>query len=102
MATYLTEGSFANSLYVNYVKPAQEKGVTVDSYVHRLSEEQQQEMWSSSKPAHHIVMLSVTERRMKAAIMPRPFSKAGCRFGCNAVVDMTTLTKNLYDAAGRR
>lgn len=26
---YLTEGSFANSLYVNYVKPAQEKGVTV-------------------------------------------------------------------------
>ena len=26
---YTTEGSFANSLYENYVKPAQEKGVTV-------------------------------------------------------------------------
>ena len=67
---YTAEGSFANSLYENYVKPAQEKGVTV-IYAHRLSEEPQ-----TVNGADQICtlqpILSAKERLMRAATTQKP------------------------------
>ena len=94
---YTTEGSFANSLYENYVKPAQEKGVTVilcTPIVRRTATGE----WSSSNL--HITSDAVSDGKTYAG---GDYAEAVRKLGADtgvAVVDMTTLTKNLYDSLG--
>jgi len=90
---YKTAGSFANSLYENYIKKAQDKGVTVvlvTPIVRRTTTGE----WSNSN-------LHITSDSGEYA--GGDYSAAIKKLGQDvnvAVVDMTTLTKNLYDSLG--
>ena len=87
---YTAEGSFANSLYENYVKPAQENGVTVilcTPIVRRTANGE----WSSSNL--HVTANTVSEGKTYAG---GDYAEAVRKLGSDVnvpVVDMTTLTK---------
>ena len=90
---YLTEGSFANSLYVNYVKPAQEKGVTVvlcTPIVRRTATG----IWEDSN-----LHITSDSGKFEGGNYAEAIRKMGEDLDIT-VVDMTTLTKNLYDELG--
>ena len=90
---YLTEGSFANSLYVNYVKPAQEKGVTVvlcTPIVRRTATG----IWEDSN-----LHITSDSGEFEGGNYAEAIRKMGEDLDIT-VVDMTTLTKNLYDELG--
>lgn len=91
--TYTDSGSFANSLYENYIKPAQAKGVTVvlcTPIVRRTATG----TWSDSN-------LHVTSTT--GTFAGGDYAKAIKDLGTTLnipVVDMTSLTKSLYDSLG--
>jgi pectin methylesterase-like acyl-CoA thioesterase/lysophospholipase L1-like esterase len=90
---YTTEGSFANSLYENYIKIAQEKGVTVilcTPVVRRTATG----TWSNSN-----LHITSTSGEYAGGDYAQAIKNLGKDLGIT-VVDMTTLTKNLYDELG--
>ena len=90
---YTTEGSFANSLYENYIKIAQEKGVTVilaTPVVRRTATG----TWSASN-----LHVTSTSGDYEGGDYAQAIRDLGEALGIT-VVDMTTLTKNLYDELG--
>ncbi|SEG00191.1 pectinesterase family protein [Lachnospira multipara] len=90
---YTTEGSFANSLYENYIKIAQEKGVTVilcTPVVRRTATG----TWSNSN-----LHITSTSGEYEGGDYAQAIKNLGKDLGIT-VVDMTTLTKNLYDELG--
>ncbi len=90
---YKTAGSFANCLYENYVKPAQEKGVTVilaTPIVRRSATGE----WKDSE-----LHITTTSGEFEGGNYPEAIRALGKAAGA-AVVDMTALTKEAYDALG--
>ncbi len=90
---YKTAGSFANSLYENYVKPAKEKGVTVilcTPIVRRSATGE----WKDSE-----LHITTTTGEFAGGNYAEAIRKLG-KDTNTAVVDMTTLTKELYDSLG--
>lgn len=87
---YMSEGSFANSLYVNYIKPATDKGVTsvlMTPIVRRSASGN----WTPAE-----LHVTATSGNFEGG----DYSKAIRSLGENlniAVVDLTDLTKSLYD-----
>ncbi|MDS0526321.1 carbohydrate esterase family 12 protein [Clostridium sp. SHJSY1] len=91
--TYLDEGSFANSLYKNYIKPAKEAGckVILCTPIVRRTETGE---WSGTN-------IHITEDF--GEFVGGDYSKAIKVLGKTLnipVVDMTSLTKSLYDKLG--
>lgn len=90
---YQTAGSFANSLYENYIKPAKEAGVTVilcTPVVRRTATGE----WSNSNL--HITSASGA---FEGGDYAQSIRTLGQTLGI-PVVDMTSMTKELYDSLG--
>lgn len=90
---YKTAGSFANCLYENYVKIAKEKGVTVilcTPIVRRTGTGE----WSNS-----YLHITTTTGEFEGGNYVEAIIKLGQDTN-TAVVDMTALTKEVYDALG--
>ena len=90
---YKTAGSFANNLYENYVKIAKDKGVTVilcTPIVRRSPDGN----WSNS-----YLHITTTNGQFAGGDYAEAIRKLG-KDTDTAVVDMTTLTKELYDSLG--
>lgn len=90
---YKMAGSFAYSLYENYVKPAKEKGVTVilsTPIVRRTTTG----TWSDS-----MLHITTTSGEFEGGNYAEAILKLG-KDTDTAVADMTSLTKEVYDALG--
>lgn len=90
---YKTVGSFANNLYENYIKPAQEKGVTVilcTPIVRRSATGE----WKESE-----LHITSTTGEFEGGDYPAAILQLG-KDTNTAVVDMTALTKEVYDTLG--
>ena len=90
---YKTAGSFANNLYENYVKIAQEKGVTVilcTPIVRRSATGE----WKNSE-----LHITTTSGQFEGGNYAEAIIKLGQDTN-TAVVDMTALTKEVYDSLG--
>ncbi len=90
---YTTAGSFANSLYENYIKPAQAAGTTVilcTPIVRRTKDG----VWSNNDL--HIV---ATSGEYEGGDYAEAIRKLGNDLNI-PVVDMTAMTKELYDTLG--
>lgn len=90
---YKTAGSFANNLYENYVKIAEAKGVTVilcTPIVRRTPDG----VWKDS-----YLHVTADDNGFAGGNYAEAIRKLGKDVGV-AVVDMTTLTKELYDSLG--
>lgn len=90
---YKTAGSFANNLYENYIKPAQEKEITVilcTPIVRRSATGE----WKNSE-----LHITTTTGEFEGGNYPEAIIKLG-KDTNTAVVDMTALTKEVYDALG--
>lgn len=91
--TYLEEGSFANSLYKNYIKKAQEVGCKVilcTPIVRRTDTG----VWSNSN-----LHITSTSGEFEGGDYPQAIRNLGAAVNV-PVVDMTSLTKALYDQLG--
>ncbi|WHY02594.1 GDSL-type esterase/lipase family protein [Neobacillus sp. DY30] len=91
--TYLDPGSFANSLYENYIKPAQAAGtqVILSTPIVRRAESG---VWSNSN-----LHITGTVGEFPGGDYPQAIRDLGTALNV-PVVDMTTLTKSLYDELG--
>ena len=90
---YKTAGSFANSLYENYIKPAQAAGTTVvlcTPIVRRTSDGN----WSDSQ-----LHVTAASGEFEGGSYPQAIINLGKDLNV-PVVDMTSLTKELYDSLG--
>ncbi len=90
---YMTAGSFANNLYENYIKIAKEKGVTVilcTPIVRRTPDGE----WKDS-----YLHITTTSGEFEGGDYAEAIRKLG-KDTDTAVVDMTSLTKELYDSLG--
>ena len=90
---YKTAGSFANSLYENYIKPAQAAGTTVvlcTPIVRRTADGN----WSDSQ-----LHVTAASGEFKGGSYPQAIINLGKDLNV-PVVDMTSLTKKLYDSLG--
>lgn len=90
---YKTAGSFANSLYENYIKPAQAAGVTVvlcTPIVRRTATGE----WSASN-----LHITTDSGSFEGGDYAQAVRKLGEDLNI-PVVDMTSMTKNLYDTLG--
>lgn len=90
---YKTAGSFANSLYENYIKPAQAAGTTVvlcTPIVRRTTDGN----WSDSQ-----LHVTAASGEFKGGSYPQAIINLGKDLNV-PVVDMTSLTKKLYDSLG--
>ncbi len=90
---YKTAGSFANNLYENYVKPAKDKGVTVilcSPIVRRSATGE----WKNSE-----LHITTTSGEYEGGDYAAAVVKLGQDTN-TAVVNMTALTKEVYDALG--
>jgi LPXTG-motif cell wall-anchored protein len=91
--TYLDAGSFANSLYENYIRPAQAAGTNVilcTPIVRRTATG----AWSDS-----LLHITATSGDYEGGDYAKAIRDLGTALNI-PVVDMTTLTKNLYDQLG--
>jgi lysophospholipase L1-like esterase len=91
--TYLDKGSFANSLYENYIKPAQAAGTKVilcTPIVRRVDTG----VWSDSN-----LHITATSGEYAGGDYPQAIRDLGKALSI-PVVDMTSLTKALYDKLG--
>jgi lysophospholipase L1-like esterase len=91
--TYLDQGSFANSLYENYIKPAQAAGtqVILSTPIVRRAESG---VWSNSN-----LHITGTVGEFPGGDYPQAIRDLGTALHV-PVVDMTNLTKTLYDELG--
>ncbi|WP_284645749.1 pectinesterase family protein [Paenibacillus silviterrae] len=91
--TYLDQGSFANSLYENYIKPAQAAGtqVILTTPIVRRTDTG---VWS-----HSNLHITATTGDFAGGDYPQAIRDLGTALNI-PVVDMTALTKNLYDQLG--
>lgn len=91
--SYKDAGSFANSLYTNYIKPAEEAGckVILCTPIVRRSESG---VWNSENL--HVTRIN---GNFEGGDYAESIRKLGLDLGI-PVVDMTSLTKNLYDTLG--
>ncbi|MGM0901913.1 MAG: OmpL47-type beta-barrel domain-containing protein [Bacillota bacterium] len=91
--TYLDSGSFANSLYENYIKPAQAAGtqVILSTPIVRRAESG---VWSNSN-----LHITGTVGEFPGGDYPQAIRDLGTALNV-PVVDMTNLTKSLYDELG--
>jgi hypothetical protein len=91
--TYLDSGSFANSLYENYIKPAQAAGtqIILSTPIVRRAESG---VWSSSN-----LHITGTVGEFPGGDYPQAIRDLGEALNV-PVVDMTNLTKTLYDELG--
>ncbi|WP_154663469.1 OmpL47-type beta-barrel domain-containing protein [Neobacillus dielmonensis] len=91
--TYMDQGSFANSLYENYIKPAQAAGtqVILSTPIVRRTESG---VWSNSN-----LHITGTVGEYPGGDYPQAIRELGNALNI-PVVDMTNLTKNLYDQLG--
>ena len=90
---YKTAGSFANSLYENYIKPAQAAGTTVvlcTPIVRRTADGN----WSDSQ-----LHVTAASGEFEGGSYPQAIINLGKDLNV-PVVDMTSLTKELYDSLG--
>ena len=90
---YKTAGSFANSLYENYIKPAQSAGTTVvlcTPIVRRTADGN----WSDSQ-----LHVTAASGEFEGGSYPQAIINLGKDLNV-PVVDMTSLTKKLYDSLG--
>lgn len=90
---YKTAGSFANSLYENYIKPAQAAGTTVvlcTPIVRRTADGN----WSDSQ-----LHVTAASGEFEGGSYPQAIINLGKDLNV-PVVDMTSLTKKLYDSLG--
>ena len=90
---YKTAGSFANSLYENYIKPAQAAGTTVvlcTPIVRRTADGN----WSDSQ-----LHVTAASGEFEGGSYPQAIINIGKDLNV-PVVDMTSLTKKLYDSLG--
>ena len=90
---YKTAGSFANSLYENYIKPAQAAGTTVvlcTPIVRRTVDGN----WSDSQ-----LHVTADSGKFEGGSYPQAIINLGKDLNV-PVVDMTSLTKELYDSLG--
>jgi len=87
---YKTAGSFANSLYENYVKPAQEKGATAILCTPIVRRTKTTE-WENSQ-----LHITTTNGSFEGGNYPKAIIDMGNTLNI-PVVDMTSLTKELYD-----
>lgn len=90
---YKTAGSFANSLYENYIKPAQAAGTTVvlcTPIVRRTGDGN----WSDNQ-----LHVTGTSGEFEGGSYPQAIINLGKDLNV-PVVDMTSLTKELYDSLG--
>ncbi len=91
---YKTAGSFANSLYENYIKPAQAKGVTVIVCTPMVRRTATTGEWTNNQL--HITTTS-------GSFAGGDYTKAIIDMGKDLnvpVIDLMSLTKNLYDEIG--
>jgi hypothetical protein len=91
--TYLDEGSFANSLYENFIKPAQAAGTTVILCTPIVRRTETTE-WSDSK-----LHITETVGEYEGGDYTQAIRDLGKSLNM-PVVDMTALTKSLYDELG--
>ncbi|MGN0143443.1 MAG: GDSL-type esterase/lipase family protein, partial [Clostridium sp.] len=93
--TYKDEGSFANSLYENYIKKAEAAGCKVvlcTPIVRRTSSGK----WSNSN-----LHITSTKGEFEGGNYPEAIRKLGEELNI-PVVDLTTMTKELYDKLGAK